>query len=195
MFGRRFGWSAAEVGYAFGLVLLVAGTAGIALGGVLTDRLVRRDHLDAPVRIGVVSLFVLTVLVVVVPNAPDASAALFGYGPLLFVLAFPAGAGMAAIQLIVPNRLRARMAALFILSSNLTAMLLGPPLVGLCTDFLFADPLAIGAALRLVCGTAALAGAAALAWGARAYRQVRGGAAAGDDENCGTARTAPDHAR
>lgn len=194
LFSRRFGWGAAEIGYAFGLVLLVAGTAGIALGGVLTDRLVRRGQLDAPVRIGVVSLLVLSVLVVFVPNASDASTALFGYLPLLFVLAFPAGAGMAAIQLIVPNRLRARMSALFILSSNLTAMLLGPPLVGLCTDFLFADPMALGTALSLVCGTAALGGVAVLASGARSYRLARG-ALASNDENVSAARAAPDHGR
>lgn len=194
LFGRRFGWSAADIGYAFGLVLLVAGTAGIALGGALTDRLVRRGRADAPVRIGVASFLVLTVLVVLVPNASGASAALLGYVPLLFVLAFPAGAGMAAIQLIVPNRQRARMAARFILSSNLTAMLLGPPLVGLCTDFLFVDPLAIGAALSLVCGTAALGGAAILAWGIRHYRDARG-MAAGNDEPLRVAQAASNHGR
>lgn len=176
LFIRRFGWSGADVGCAFGLVVLLAGTAGIALGGVLTDRLVRRGRLDAPLRIGIASLVVLAALMAVVPNASDARAVLVGCVPLLFVLAFPAGAGMAAIQLIVPNRRRAQMVALFILASNLTAMLLGPPLVGLCTDLLFADPLAIGAAVSLVCGTAAAGGAALLAWGIPHYRDVRAAA-------------------
>jgi hypothetical protein len=66
------------------------------------------------------------------------------------------------------------MTAIFILVSNLTATVLGPPLVGLCTDYLFRDPLAIGTALALVCGAAAALAALVLAWGIRPYLQALG---------------------
>lgn len=179
VFIRRFGWSAADVGYAFGLIVLLAGTLGINLGGIFTDRLVRRGCLDAPLGVAIGSVATVAVLLAMVPNAPSASAVIIGCVPLMFVLAFPAGAGMAAIQAIVPNRMRAQMVAVFVLVSNLTAMLLGPPLVGLCADYLFGDPQSIGAALSLVCGSAAVAAVAVLAWGARHYRSICYGTAAG----------------
>lgn len=172
LFMRRYGWSPQAVGYAFGLVVLIAGTTGINLGGVLTDRLVRRRSPDAPLRVGAVCSAALVVLVALMAHAPDAGLGLVLCAVLVFVIAFPAGAGMAAIQLVVPNRLRARMSALFVLTSNLTAMLLGPPLVGVCTDYLFRDPASLGDAMSLVCGTAAAAAAAVLAWGAGHYRRT-----------------------
>lgn len=171
LFIRRFGWAAGEIGYAFGLVVLIAGTAGINLGGLLTDRLVRRGITDAPLRVGAAGAAAVTVLVAMMANAPDARFAIAASALLVFTLAFPAGAGMAAIQMVVPNRLRARMSALFVLVSNLIAMLLGPPLVGVCTDYVFRDPAAIGAAMTLVCGIAGAASAAVMTWGAGHYRR------------------------
>ncbi len=171
LFMRRFGWSAGEIGLAFGLVVLCAGTAGINLGGQLTDRLVRRGISDAPVRVGAISALAVSVFVVAMTQAPSAGLALAAAVLLLFAIAFPSGAGMAAVQLVVPNRLRARMTALFVLVSNLTAMLLGPPLVGVCTDYVFRDPAALDRALALVCGIAAAVCAATLAWGTGHYRR------------------------
>ncbi|MCC7410283.1 MAG: MFS transporter [Gammaproteobacteria bacterium] len=174
---RRFGWSAGDTGYVFGLVVLLAGTLGINLGGSMTDRLARRGRTDAPLRVGASILLILAALAALVPNAPSGTQTVFGCALLVFVLAFPAGAGLAAIQAIAPGHMRARMVALFVLTSNLTAML-GPPLVGVCTDYLFGRPAAIGAALSLVCGVAAAIAAVVLAWGARHYRASLAGLAA-----------------
>jgi MFS family permease len=174
VFMRSYGWSASDIGYAFGLVVLIAGTLGINAGGFFTDWLVRRGWRDAPMRVGVGSLAVLVPLFASAPVAASGETALLLCIPMLFVLAFPVGAGMAAMQTIVPNVLRARMTAIFILVSNLTATVLGPPLVGLCTDYLFRDPLAIGTALALVCGAAAALAALVLAWGIRPYLQALG---------------------
>ncbi len=188
---RRFGWSAGDTGYVFGLIVLLAGTLGINLGGSMTDRLARRGRRDAPVRVGVLSLLLLAALAALVPNAPSGTLAALGCAPLVFVFALPAGAGMAAIQAIAPGHMRARMVALFVLVSNLTAILLGPPLVGVCTDYVFGAPGAIGTALSLVCGVAAAIAAAVLAWGARHYRASLAGLAAGrgaDDPSLWSAR-------
>lgn len=170
-FMRRFGWTAPEIGYGFGLVVFCAGSIGINLGGWATDRLASAGRADAPLQVGIASLLVLAPLVALMTNAESGSLGLALCVPVILVLAFPAGAGMAAIQMIVPNRTRARMTALFVLASNLTAML-GPMLVGLCTDFLFGDPGAIGTALGLVCSTAAVVAALLLAWGRRYYRET-----------------------
>lgn len=178
VFMRRFAWSAAEIGYAFGLIVIAAGTVGIIGGGALIDRLVRGGWDDAPLRIGAASLLVFGMLVAVTPNVADGTLAMALCVPLIFVLTFPAGAALAAIQTMAPNRLRAQMNALFVLVSNLAAMLLGPPLVGLCTDLVFADPQAVGTSLSLVCGVAATLGSVVLALGARPYREARASAPA-----------------
>src|SRR5262249_664102 len=49
-FERRFHWSTAEVGTAYGLIVLVFGTAGAIAGGLFAGRLKRNGRADANAR-------------------------------------------------------------------------------------------------------------------------------------------------
>ena len=154
LFIRRFDWSAGNIGYVFGVIVLVFGTAGINLGGLLTDRLVQRGMIDAPLRVAATSAIGVVPFLAIIAITKSSTGTLVLLAPVIFLISFPAGAGMAAIQAIVPNQFRARMTAVFVLVSNLVAMLLGPPLVGLMTDYVFGSPGYLGEALASVCGVA-----------------------------------------
>ena len=47
LFVRIFGWSIPEIGYAFGLIVLIAAPCGVILCGWLIDKLYREGILDA----------------------------------------------------------------------------------------------------------------------------------------------------
>jgi MFS family permease len=57
-----------------------------------------------------------------------------------------------AIQLATPNQLRAQVSAIYMLALNIITALIGPTGVGLVTDYVFKDEMAVGASMALVVG-------------------------------------------
>jgi MFS family permease len=66
---------------------------------------------------------------------------------LFFCLLLPSGAGPAGLQLMTPPLLRGRISAIFMMIINLAGLGLGPLIVGLLTDHLFHNVLAVGHSL------------------------------------------------
>src|SRR6185295_15539756 len=96
-----------EVGLGFGLAILIFGTAGISLGGVISARLRRRGHVDSDIRVGAVAVAFLMPIGIIVPLLPSAWAALALYGLLVFFASVPYGAAAAALMEVTPNQMRA----------------------------------------------------------------------------------------
>ena len=69
--------------------------------------------------------------------------------PLSFFASAPFGVGAAAVQELVPDRMRAQAAAVYLFVMNLVGLAFGPSAVALATDYLFQQR----------CGAAVLAGA------------------------------------
>jgi MFS family permease len=61
-----------------------------------------------------------------------------------------ASMGPAATQVVTPQHLRGRVSALYVLTSGLIAMAVGPSLVGLVTDKVLGDPRMVGTSLIIV---------------------------------------------
>jgi MFS family permease len=58
--------------------------------------------------------------------------------PITFLMGWPGGLGTTALQFIVPNELKGRIIALYLLVVNFVSLTLGPLLGGLISDRLFA---------------------------------------------------------
>lgn len=88
---------------------------------------------------------------------------------LLFLTVFGLGmaqsAAPAAIQAVVPNRMRGQAIALYLLLAGLLGLGLGPTAVALITDRVFHDDQALPFSLALTAGPAALLGLWAIASG------------------------------
>ncbi len=78
----------------------------------------------------------------IAPQLPNGylSLTMFGIGIFIGTLGF--GPGIAAFQVITPNRMRAQVSALSQFGSNVLAYALAPLIVALFTDFVFKDPAA-----------------------------------------------------
>ena len=176
LFQRSYGWNPAQVGVGFGLVVMTFGTAGAYFGGWMSDRLARRGYLDAPLRVAAFGFVGCGVFGVLAPLMPNALACLTLLAPAVFLSNTPYACAGSSIQLIVPNRARGQVSALYITLTTLVGLSLGPLVVGSLTDHVFRDPADIRYSLSLLVGVAAPAMFALLLSAWRPYRRLRGAA-------------------
>lgn len=151
---RSHGMGPAAAGGALGLMLLVGGTAGMLAGGIASDRLARRGHANAPLRVCLFSIFAQAPLFIGAMLVADMTISLALLALSIFFLSFNGGLQGATIQIIAPARLRGQAVAAYLLCANLIGLGIGPTLTAFITDRVLGDPARIGQSLAI---TAALA--------------------------------------
>jgi MFS family permease len=173
---RVHGFTPVRIAFTYGPLMFVFGALGIVAGGWLADRLRALGRQDAELRVGVWSALLLWPVAVLAFQVADARLMLALLAPLLFLSSFPFGAASAAIQLVTPNRFRARTSALYLLVINLTGIGFGATAASMVSDYLLHDDRRIGDGVSLVAAIAAPLAALVLASGMRAYRNMQAGA-------------------
>jgi MFS family permease len=149
LFTRAYAIPPAEASARFGLAFGPAGLIGALLFGFVADRLTARDR-RWPLRLAGLSLMAATLAILGVTFAPTIHIA-----TLLAVPAGVLGGGwsvgvMAALQNMLPQRIRATGTALFILLTTLIGMVFGPFVVGAISDAIgTSDAASLRAALGL----------------------------------------------
>ncbi|MES2303089.1 MAG: hypothetical protein V4521_13615 [Pseudomonadota bacterium] len=169
-FIRDFGYTASQIGLLFGLMLLTIGTASIAVGGWAASAMRARGITDANPILGIISAAIALPFGVAAPLAGSAAVSLVLFALFVFGGAMPYGCAAAAFQEITPNRMRAQISSIYFLGLNLAGIGLGPTVVALCTEKVFARPDAIGAALSLTIGVSATLSILLLTLARRPYR-------------------------
>lgn len=162
-FIRVHGWTAAEVGYAYGIIFLFFATSGVVGGGWLADKLHARGYRDANLRTAMLGALLALPFAVAYPLADNGRTAIMLLAPLVGLGSMPFGAGTAVIPIMTPSRFRAQLVAVYLLVANLIGQAGGPWLVALFTDRVFGVDAAVGYSL-LVVVTAVLATGSAVIW-------------------------------
>ncbi|MEQ1439740.1 MFS transporter [Fontimonas sp. SYSU GA230001] len=171
-FVRTHGWDAGQVGIVYGLIVMVFGSAGIVFGGRLTDRWLLRGRDDAALRVGICASVICMLSGAAYLLAPSGTLAAIAMSPAAFALGMPFGAAPAAIQEIVPNRMRGQTSAVYLFIVNLIGLGLGPTAVALFTDYVFRDDHALRWSLLIVGTVSNVAAVVLLAAGLRPYRET-----------------------
>jgi len=138
-FVRTHGWSIEQAGTLQGVLTFTIGPIGVMAGGRLNDRLARRGHVDAPLRVGLLGALGMAVFAGLYPAVPSATLAGVLLVPVNLFAAMPWGAANAAIAEAMPARLRGQGSAIYQLVVNLVSGVLGPTAVALLTDRVFGD--------------------------------------------------------
>ncbi|HEX6224677.1 MAG TPA: MFS transporter [Chryseolinea sp.] len=157
-FNRTFGWPVPKAGLSFGLVLITASVSGILWGGWYADRLLSNGVTNGRVRIGVIA-GIVSLMSCFIPLLSDPNVVLILLAVPAFFLAAPMGASTTAVQELMPNQVRALSSAIFLFLINIIGLGLGPTIVALFNDYVFADENAIRfsmTALFTIGGTLAL---------------------------------------
>lgn len=169
---RSYGWSARDTGVTMGLVVLIGGCAGMASGGTLSDRLLRRGHRDAALKVaaGSCAASCLTFVVLLATRgSAQATAACFFVGA--YCMSMPTGSCYAASQVILPNQVRGQAVAAILFVGNLGGLTLGPLLPGLLNDRVFMDESALVLSLSITLIGATFLASLVYAWARPAYRR------------------------
>ncbi len=149
-FIRSFGWSAREIGRAFGLVLLTFGAAGMWAGGYLGDRLLHRGQGDGHIRVVAWGSLGGIAPGIAFSLVGEPRWALLTLGVLVFFLGFHIPLGPAILHSVTANELRGQVIAAYFFILNMIGLGLGPTMVAAISDFVFRDERAIGKALSVV---------------------------------------------
>jgi MFS family permease len=150
LFIRVYHWNATRAGISLGAVVLVSAVLGSYFGGWLTDWMTRRDRLDAPILIATVSFVGGGVFAVAGPLMPSGELALLLLLPTLFLKPMAFACAPMALQMVMPNELRAQVTAGYLTVLNLVGLGLGPIVVGVMTDRLFTGADGIRYSISLV---------------------------------------------
>jgi MFS family permease len=170
---RSYGWNSAQIGVTFGLIVLFCGTGGVFCAGWLSDRLALRGHLDAQLRVAAYGYLGCGVFGALAPLMPNAPAALAMLAPAIFFSNMPYSCAGTAIQLIIPNRARAQVTAVYVTFTTLVGLVVGPIVIGLMTDHIFRDPADVRYSLAIVVATAAPTMVVLILTALRPFRALR----------------------
>jgi MFS family permease len=169
---RTFHWSVREVGVYFGLLYLVFGTAGTLGGALLSERLARRGHRDANLRVILAVAACVLVPAAAGPLMPRGELAMVVCAPTIFLLNAHIGVSTAALQLVTPNRMRAFISATFLLTTTLIGTALGTSCVALLTQFLFRSETSVRYSLAIIAVIVCPMAVLICGWGLKHYREA-----------------------
>lgn len=142
-FGRIHGFTPAETGLAFGLVLLFAGTGGILTAGWLADRMVAAGKDDAHFRILIWAVICGLPFALAFPLMPSAAPAIALLFFAIFFNNWVWGTAYAGVAAASPNEIRGQATAIYLFVINLIGLGLGPWLFGFFTTRVFEDEMMI----------------------------------------------------
>ncbi|GAB4571921.1 MAG: MFS transporter [Rhodothalassiaceae bacterium] len=173
-FGRIHGFTPAETGLAFGLILLFAGTGGIVTAGLLIDRLTARGREDAHFLVLIVSVLFGLPFAVAFPLMPGPGLAIALLSVAIYFNNWVWGTAYAGVAASAPNEIRGQATAVYLFVINLIGLGVGPWLFGFFTTRVFADEAAIDLAYVSVALIVAPISLACLIFARPAFaRQIR----------------------
>lgn len=171
-YGRTFDLSTGEIGLYFGGALLAGSILGSPAGAWFASHRQKNGVVDINMRIGIYSALGIMVAGTAFPFMPTLPLSIAMMVATQFFITFPFGAAPAALFDISENRFRAKAAAFYYLSINLIGLSLGPLLVGLMTDYVFADEAAVGKSLVILAIASSALSIVLLSTGLSSFRNL-----------------------
>lgn len=162
----------ADIGPKLGILAAVFGGTGIVCGGLFSDWLAARGHVDASIKAALSGIVFLLPFAVAAPLVSDPSISLALFAPLLFFVSFPFGPAAAGLQLITPPRMRAQMSAVYLFVVNLAGIGFGGTAVALITDFVFHDDMMLHWSMACVAAIGGVLSIALLSLAQKPFRQT-----------------------
>ncbi|MBP8671440.1 MAG: MFS transporter [Sphingobium sp.] len=170
-FVRVHGWTPGRIGIVLGIAQISAALS-LPVHGWIVDRFYQRGMRDAHLYWCILSVCLAgpcAVAALLIPN-PWMTVILFALY-MMFVLS-SASMGPAVTQVVTPQHLRGRVSAIYVLTTGLIAMSVGPAAVGFFTDKIFGDPRAVGLSLIAVILGALIPATLLFAWGRGQMRRL-----------------------
>jgi MFS family permease len=184
-FERTYKWPAAESGRLYGLLAMVGAIVGALAGGWAADRLTSRRGRDAKLLVLGVTAALCIPIRLMYPLMPSRELALSLAFVAVALVSAPYGVAAAALQIMVPSRMRGQLTAAYFFVQSLIGLGIGPTMVGLLTDHAFGDPQLLRYSLVITGGTAQILAACLFVLGMTPYQTTLANAMAEDRAHAG----------
>lgn len=171
-FVRIHEMSGGDTGKIYGIIVILFGTLGIINGGFFADRLRAKGYKDSKMRVGFYAAVAHLPLGLLFPFAPNETIAILILCPSVYTAAMPFGVAPAAIQEMMPNRMRGQASAIYLFVVNMIGLGLGPSAVAFFTVNVFKDDMKIHWSLATVSTTAGIVAAFLLWQGMKQFRKT-----------------------
>ncbi|MBD1207513.1 MAG: MFS transporter [Ignavibacteria bacterium] len=149
-FLRTYGWKRPEIGLWQGSTSIIFGTLGLWAGSRLAAYFLKRGHADANMRVMLTAAACLLPVAVIMPHMPTGTMAAMCFVWTGFFGFMPYGAAPAAIQQLMPNKMRGQAGAMFLFAINVMGGGTGPFIVSSFTDFVFHNDAALRYSMSIV---------------------------------------------
>ena len=147
---RVFEWDLASAGRSYGLLALIAGSAGVLSGPVIGARLLARGYRDYPLRLAAGAALAVLLSLALLPFQTSGAGALACIGAASFFVTLPLALMTYVTQTVTPANMRGVLAGVYVVGTNVIGLGLGPTMVAFTTDYVLQDPQQVHVALALV---------------------------------------------
>jgi MFS family permease len=158
LYERRFGIPPKSSGLIIGGLVAAAGLTGTLISAFLSDRWSNRRVPAARLRVTLVAWGVIIPCAIAWPLVADAKLSFLLLALTVGSISLAQAAAPAAIQDVVPNRMRGQAVATYLLIAGFLGIGLGPTAVAMVTDHVFHSDNALPQSLALVSAPMALIG-------------------------------------
>ena len=147
---RVYEWDLIQSGRVYGLIAMLAGSAGV-LSGPIVLRLMSDNEIRAPhFKLAIFGISIASLSLIMLPFQPNVNIALIFVTLASFFVTLPLAGTSSAMVIVSPNRIRGVITGIYVVVTSIFGLVLGPFLVASSTDFIFQDPTAIAKSLALV---------------------------------------------
>jgi MFS family permease len=170
-YARRFHLSPSDAAMIAGVATVVSGPLGYLLGGAAMDRMRRRGVIASPTWIIGLSLVLAIPSCALFTQADRLWLSVVGYGFAQLAAQMPGAAAVVGIQFMTPLRHRGAMVGVYMVIVTLGSLGIGPALIGVINDRLFAGQ-SLGSSILMVVAGFSVLGVVASALNTRRFARA-----------------------
>ncbi|MGV8997923.1 MAG: spinster family MFS transporter [Parvibaculaceae bacterium] len=138
-FIRTYGWTAGQIGTAYGLIIMTFGTAGVVSGGALGDYIKSKGYRNGRIYVMAFTGIATFPFSIAAPLMDNPHMALLLIAPATYFATFTTGVGPSALLDMMPNQMRGFASALSGLIVSLIGLGVGPAAIAYVTENVFHD--------------------------------------------------------
>jgi MFS family permease len=147
---REYGYTAGETGALLGVIAIVTGMAGVLLGGALSDRLAVAGGAASRLRLPVIAALAAVIVTPFGFLAASGLHVLIAFGWWMLFSSAAGAAGIAAVQALVPSRLKGLSIALISFGNIFFGLGIGATSTAWLADQFFDGPGAVALAISSI---------------------------------------------
>ena len=168
---RVYDWELSDAGRVYGLIALFFGSTGVISGPFLSKVLKNLSISSSSLKVCVLGVSLAGISISLLPFQNDSFYALICIAIASFCIPLPLSLVTTIMQEVTPNPMRGVVNGMYVVSTNVIGLAIGPFLVAFGTDYIFNDPNLIAYSLSLVAVIVAPIGSILFCIGIKEYRE------------------------